>query len=158
MHYGPSKFVLSLDPRDCSTLVDPDNTGAPLGLSVGRAAHPIRPIDLCARPIRVKWALTDRHGKSDLPCPRWLPPRPPHRRASRRRRVVGHGRNGAYGMSSADPVGDNGKAGADGIDGRAWTPMAQTGMWTRTEGAGMGIWAQTFRAGTGMWARTLRRV
>jgi hypothetical protein len=40
------------------------------GLSVGRAARlgcpparPIHPIDLRARPIRVKWTLTDAHGK-----------------------------------------------------------------------------------------------
>jgi hypothetical protein len=74
---------------------------------VGRAA---RPIDLRARLVRVKRALTDRHDKSDLPCLRWLPPGPPHHWASRR------GRNGAYLMSGADPVGDNEKAGADGKD------------------------------------------
>jgi hypothetical protein len=100
--------------------------------------------------------LTDGHGKSDLPCPRWLPPGPPRRRASGRRRVAGCGRNGAYGMLGADSVGDNGKASADGKDGRAQTPMAQTGIWARMEVAGTGMWAQTFRAGTGMWARTLR--
>jgi hypothetical protein len=52
-------------------------------------------------------------------------------------------------------VGDNGKASADGKDGRARTPMAQTGIWARTAVAGTGMWARTFRAGTGMWARTL---
>jgi hypothetical protein len=45
------------------------------------------------------------------------------------------------------PVGDNGTAGTDGKDGRARTPMAQTGMWAR-----MAV------AGTGMWVRTLLRV
>jgi hypothetical protein len=74
------------------------------------AARPIRPIDLRARLVRVKRALTDRHGKSDLPCPCWLPPGPPPNSAS------GRGRNGAYLMSGVDPVGDNGKAGADGKD------------------------------------------
>jgi hypothetical protein len=76
----------------------------------GLLARPICPIDLRARLVRVKRALTDRHGKSDLPCPRWLPPGPPRHWAS------GRGRNGAYLMSSADPVGDNGKAGVDGKD------------------------------------------
>jgi hypothetical protein len=114
---------------------------------VGWAARPIRPIDLRARPVRVKRALTGGHGKSDLPCPHWLPPGPLHRRGSGRGCVAGRGRNGAYGMSGADPVGDNGKASADGKDGRAWKPMAQTILWVRTEAAG-----------TGMWARTLRRV
>ena len=98
-------------------------------------------------PIRVKQTLTDPHGKSDLPCPCWLPPRPPHRRAGGRRRVAGRGRKGTDGMSGTDPVGDNGTVGADGKDGRARTEVADTGMWART-----------FRAGTGMWARTLRRV
>jgi hypothetical protein len=110
-------------------------------------ARPVRPIDLRARLIRVKRALTGGHGKSDLPCPRWLPHGPPRRHGSGRRRVAGRGRNGAYGMSGADPVGDNGKAGVDGKDGQARTPMAQTVLWARTEAAG-----------TGMWARTLRRV
>jgi hypothetical protein len=68
-----------------------------------------------ACPVRVKWALTDCHGKSDLPCPRWLPPGPPRHHAGRR------GRNGAYGMSGADPMGDNGKASVDGKDGWART-------------------------------------
>jgi hypothetical protein len=95
---------------------------------VGRAARPVRPIDLRARPVRVKRALTGGHGKSDLPCPRWLPPGLPRRRGSGRGRVAGRGRNGAYGMSGADLVGNNGKAGADGKDGRAQTPMAQTVM------------------------------
>jgi hypothetical protein len=108
-------------------------------------ARPISLIDLCARSIRIKQALTDGHGKFDLPCPRWLPPGPPRRRARGRRRVAGRGCNGAYGMSGADPVGDNGKVSADGKDGRARTPMAQTGMWVRT-----------FRVGTGMWTRMLR--
>jgi hypothetical protein len=110
----------------------------------------IRSIDLCAHPVRVKRALTDGHGKSDLPCPRWLPPGPPCRRASGRRRVAGRGRNGAYRMSGTDPVGNNGKASADGKDGRVRTPMAQTGIWARTEVAGTGMWARTFRAGTRM--------
>jgi hypothetical protein len=78
-------------------------------------ARPIRPIDLRARPVRIKRALTDCHGKSDLPCPRWLPPGPPRRQAS------GRGRNGAYGMSSANSVGDNRKAGVDRKDGWART-------------------------------------
>jgi hypothetical protein len=121
-------------------------------------ARPVRPIDLRARLVRVKRALTGGHGKFDLPCPHWLPPGPPRHRGSGRRCVAGRGRNGAYGMSGADPVGDNGKAGADGKDGRARTPMVQTIMWARTEAAGTGMWARTFRAGTGMWARTLRRV
>jgi hypothetical protein len=112
------------------------------GLSVGRAA----------RPIRVKRALTDGHGKSDLPCPRWLPPIPPRRRASGRRRVAGHGCNGAYRMLGADPMGDNGK------DGRARTPMAQKGIWVLTAVVGTGMWLRTFQASTGMWARTLRWV
>jgi hypothetical protein len=124
----------------------------------GPPAHPIRPIDLRARPVRVKRALTNGHGKSDLPCPRWLPPRPPRRRTSGRRRVAGHGCNGVYRMSGADPMGDNGKASADGKNGWARTPMAQTGIWAWTEVAGTGMWARTFRAGTGMWARTLRWV
>jgi hypothetical protein len=38
-------------------------------------------------------------------------------------RDVGRGRNSAYGMLGADPVGDSGKAGADGKDGRARTRM-----------------------------------
>jgi hypothetical protein len=33
----------------------------------GPPARPVRPIDLRARPIRVKRALTSGHGKSDLP-------------------------------------------------------------------------------------------
>jgi hypothetical protein len=74
----------------------------------GPPARSVRLIDLRARLVRVKWALTDRHGKSDLPCPRWLPPRPPRHWAS------GRGRNGAYLMSGANPVGDNGKASVDG--------------------------------------------
>jgi hypothetical protein len=61
-------------------------------------------------------------------------------------------------MSGADPMGDNGKAGADRKDGFARTPMVQTGMWARTAVAGTGMWAQTFRVGIGMWARTLRWV
>jgi hypothetical protein len=61
-------------------------------------------------------------------------------------RDIGRGHNGAYGMSGADPVGDNGKAGADGKDGRARTPIAQTVLWARTEAAGTGMWARTFRA------------
>jgi hypothetical protein len=75
---------------------------------VGRAARPVRPIDLRARLVRVKRALTDHHGNSDLPCPRWLPHGPPRHWASER------GRNGVYLMSGADPVGDNGKVGVDG--------------------------------------------
>jgi hypothetical protein len=59
---------------------------------------------------------------------------------------VGRGRNGAYGMSGADLVGDNGKAGADGKDGRARTRIAQTVLWARTEAAGTGMWARTFWA------------
>jgi hypothetical protein len=55
---------------------------------MGRAA---RPIDLRTRPVRIKRALTNRHGKSDLPCPRWLPPGPPHRQASGREWDVGRG-------------------------------------------------------------------
>jgi hypothetical protein len=100
---------------------------------VGRAARPgrppacpVRPIDLCARPVRVKRALTGGHGKSDLPCLRWLPRGPPRRRGSGRRCVAGRGCNGAYGTSGADPVGDNGKAGPDGKDGRERAPIAQT--------------------------------
>jgi hypothetical protein len=100
---------------------------------VGRAARPVRPIDLRARPVRVKRALTGGHGKSDLPCPRWLPRRPPRRRGS------GRGCNGTYGMSGVDPVGDNGKAGADGKDGRARTRIAQMILWARTEAAGTGM-------------------
>jgi hypothetical protein len=76
----------------------------------------------------------------------------------REQNVAGRRRNGAYGMSSTDPVGDNGKASADGKDGQARTPMVQTGIWAWTAVAGTGMWAHTFRAGTGMWARTLRRV
>jgi hypothetical protein len=82
----------------------------------GPPARLIRPIDLHTRPVRVKLALTDGHGKSDLPCPHWLPLGPPRRRASGRICVAGRGRNGMYGMSGADPVGDNGKASADGKD------------------------------------------
>jgi hypothetical protein len=114
---------------------------------VGRAARPparsVRPIDLRARSVRVKRALTGSHGKSDLFCPSWLPPGPPRRRGSGRGRVAGRGRNGAYGMLGVDPVGDNGKAGADGKDGRARTPMAQTVLWAQTEAAGTGMWART---------------
>jgi hypothetical protein len=90
----------------------------------GPPARPVRPIDLRARLVRVKRALTSGHGKSDLPCPRWLPRGPPHRRGSGRRCVAGRGRNGAYGMLGADPVGDNGKVGADRKDGRARTRIA----------------------------------
>jgi hypothetical protein len=88
------------------------------GLSVARATRPparYALIDLRARPVRVKRALTDRHGKSDLPYPRLLPPRPPRCRAS------GSGYNGMYGMSGTDPMSDNGKVGADGKDRRART-------------------------------------
>jgi hypothetical protein len=53
-------------------------------------------------------------------------------------------------MSGADLVGDNGKAGANGKDGRARTPMAQTSMWAWTAVAGMVILARTFRVDTGM--------
>jgi hypothetical protein len=113
---------------------------------MGRAARPVRPIDLRARPVRVKRALTGGHGKSDLPCPRWLPRGPPRRRGSGRRRVAGRERNGAYGMSGADRVGDNGKAGADGKDGWARTPIAQMVLWARMEAAGTGMWARTFWA------------
>jgi hypothetical protein len=49
-------------------------------------------------------------------------------------------------MSGTDPVGDNGKAGADGKNGRARMPIAQMVLWARMEATG-----------TGMWARTLRR-
>jgi hypothetical protein len=124
----------------------------------GPPARLIRPIDLRARPVRVKWALIDSHGKSDLPCPRWLPPGSPRRRASGRRHVAGRGCNGTYAMSGADPVCDNRKASTDWKDGRARMSMAQTGIWTRTEVAGTGMWARMFRASTGMWARTLRWV
>jgi hypothetical protein len=55
-------------------------------------------------------------------------------------------------------VGDNGKASADGKDGQARTPMAQTGIWARTKVVGTGMWARTFRVGTGMWAWSLRWV
>jgi hypothetical protein len=61
-------------------------------------------------------------------------------------------------MSGADPVGDNGKTSADGKDGRAQPPMAQTDIWSWTAVAGTGMWVRTFRAGTGMWERTLRWV
>jgi hypothetical protein len=57
----------------------------------GPPTRPIRPIDLRARPVRVKRALTDHHGKSDLPCPCWLPPGLPRRRASGRVQDVGRG-------------------------------------------------------------------
>jgi hypothetical protein len=87
---------------------------------VGRAARPIHPIDLCARPVRVKRALTDGHGKSDLPCPRWLPLGPPRRRASGRRRVARRRRNGAYGMSGRpcrrQQEGERGREGRTGAD------------------------------------------
>jgi hypothetical protein len=75
----------------------------------GPPARSIRPIDLRACLVRVKRALTGGHGKSDLPCPRWLPPGPPRRRTSGRRRVAERGRNSAYGMLDTDPMGDNGK-------------------------------------------------
>jgi hypothetical protein len=55
-------------------------------------------------------------------------------------------------------VGNNGKAGTDGKDGRARTPMVQTGMWVRMAVASTGMWARTFWAGIGMWARMLRQV
>jgi hypothetical protein len=80
----------------------------------GPPTCPIHSIDLRDRLVRVKRALTDRHGKSDLPCPCWLPPGMPCRCTSERRRVAQRGRNGAYKISGADPMGDNGKAGADG--------------------------------------------
>jgi hypothetical protein len=108
-------------PMNCST------RGCLWGGPPAWAARPVCPMDLRARSIRVKQALTV-HGKSNLPCPRWLPPGPPHHHASGRRREAGRGRNGTYGMSGADPVGDNGKAGKGGKDGRARTPLAQTGM------------------------------
>jgi hypothetical protein len=94
------------------------------GLSVGRAARPVRPIDLRARPVRVKRALTGGHGKSDLPCPRWLPRRPPRRRGSGRRRVAGRGRNGTYRTSGADAMARTGC--------RALTLWATTGRRART--------------------------
>ena len=115
--------------------------------NLGPPVRPVRPVDLMGRPIRIKWTLTDPHGKSDLPCPCWLPPGPPHRRAGRRRHIVGHGRKGADGMSGVDPVGDNGTAGTDGKDGQAWTKVVDTGMWVRP-----------FWSGTGMWVQTLWRV
>ena len=102
---------------------------------------PVCPVDLIGCPIRVKRTLTDPHGKSDLPCPRWLPPGPPRRRAGGRRRVARRGRNGMYRMSGVDPMGDNGTAGVDRKDGRVWTPVVQTGMGAQTAVADMGMWA-----------------
>jgi hypothetical protein len=67
-------------------------------------ARPVRPIDLRSRLVRVKRALTGGLGKSDLPCPCWLPLGPPRRCGSGRRRVAGRGRNGAYGTSGADAM------------------------------------------------------
>jgi hypothetical protein len=104
------------------------------GLSVGWAARPVRPIDLRARLVRVKQALTGGHGKFDLPCPRWLPRGPPCRRRSRRRRVAGRGRNGAYGTSGADAMARTGC--------RALTLWATTGRRARTgrtDGRGRGM-------------------
>jgi hypothetical protein len=87
-------------------------------------ACPICPIDLRARLVRVKQALTGGHGKSDLLCPRWLPHGPPRRRGSRRRCVAGRGRNGAYGTSGADTMARTGC--------RALTLWATTGRRART--------------------------
>jgi hypothetical protein len=127
-------------------------------------ARPVRPIDLRARLVRVKRALTCGHGKSDLPCLRWLPLGPPRRRGSGRRRVAGRGRNGTYGMSGADPVGDSGKAGADGKDGRAQTRMRKRfcgrGRKRQVRVCGRGRFGQysyvgaDATAGIGMRART----
>jgi hypothetical protein len=118
-------------------------------------ARPVRPIDLRARLVRVKRALTGGHGKSDLPCPRWLPRGPPRRRGS------GRGRNGAYGMSGTDAVACTGRRAltlwattgrwartgrTDEKDGRARTRIAQTILWAQTEAVGTDMWARTFRA------------
>ena len=100
----------------------------------------VRPIDLYAHPIKVKQALIDPHGKSDLPYPRWLPPGPLHHCTSRHRHVARCGCNGEYKMSGLDPRGDNGKAGVDRKDKQVRTLMTRTDMEART-----------FRAGTGMW-------
>jgi hypothetical protein len=110
----------------------------------GPPACPICPIDLHACPVRVKWALTDGHSKSDLPCPCWLPPGPPRRHASGRRRVAGsvrdvgrgpcgrqwEGERRREGRTGADADGANGYLGADGssrygyvgadVSGRYW--------------------------------------
>jgi hypothetical protein len=113
-------------------------------------ARPVRPIDLRARLVRVKRALTGGHGKSDLPCPRWLPrgpprwlprgpprrlPRgPPRRRGNGRRRVAGRGCNGAYGTSGADAMARTRC--------RALTLWATTGRRARagrTDGSGRGL-------------------
>jgi hypothetical protein len=100
----------------------------------GPPARPVHPIDLRARLVRVKRALTGGHGKSDLPCPRWLPRGPPRRRGSGRRRVARHGRNGAYGTSGADAMARTGC--------RALTLWATTGRRARTgrtDGRGRGL-------------------
>jgi hypothetical protein len=105
-------------------------------------ARPVRPIDLRARPVRVKRALTGGHGKSDLPCPRWLPRGPPRRRGSGRRRVAGRGRNGAYGTSGADAMAHMGC--------RALTLWATTGRRARTgrmNGRGRGLRKRFCRRG-----------
>jgi hypothetical protein len=94
-------------------------------LSMGRRGGPP------ARLVRVKRALTNCHGKSHLPYPRWLLPGPPHRWAS------GRGRNGAYGMSGTNPVGDNGKAGADGKDGQARTCNGREHVGRQLKGANL---------------------
>ena len=143
----------------CSVLLSKPLHASPQGcLSGGLPARLVRSIDLCAHPIRVKRALIDPHGKSDLPYPCWLPLGPPHRRVGGRRRIAKRGRNGKYGMSGADPVGNNGMAGTDGKDGRERTSMAQTDMGARMAVADTRMWARTFRAGIGMWVQTLRQV
>jgi hypothetical protein len=88
----------------------------------GPPARPVCPIDLRARPVRVKRALTGGHGKSNLPCPRWLPPGPPRGCGSGRVRDVGRGPcgqqreggRGREGRTGVDADGANGSVGTDG--------------------------------------------
>jgi hypothetical protein len=131
-------------------------------------ARPVRPIDLRARLVRVKRALTGGHGKFDLPCPRWLPLGPPRRRRSGHRRVAGRGRNGVYGTSGADAMARTGCRALT-----LWATAGRRARTGRTDGRGRGCANGSVGAdGSGrygyvgadvsgsivMWARTLRRV
>jgi hypothetical protein len=72
-------------------------------------------------------------------------------------RDVGRGRNGAYGMSGADPVGDSGKAGTDGrTDGRG--RGCANGSVGADGSSRYGYVGTDVSGSIVMWARTLRRV
>jgi hypothetical protein len=132
----------SIEKKETWTLVDPPSGCRQGCLWGGPPACPVRPIDLRARLVRVKRALTGGHGKSDLPCPRWLPRGPPRHRGSGRKCVAGRGRNGAYGTSGADAMARTGC--------RALTLWATTGRRARTgrtDGRGRGLRKRFCRRG-----------